>query len=170
MRGEENPAAMKPRPPMELPPHARRREDTIRYQPGNIGITSACAEKSTSYRVVYIRFRNYLRMRGEERFPTATSDPTMELPPHARRRGCAYVETWRALGITSACAEKRWRRRDCWSVKWNYLRMRGEERTRLKVPNPSGELPPHARRRDIALDLRCMLRGITSACAEKSPP
>ncbi len=70
-------------------------------------------------------------MRGEEHISGSGSHPHMELPPHARRR--ELVEGWCpvALGITSACAEKRQWLGELWSGARNYLRMRGEE----EVPN-----------------------------------
>ncbi len=53
-------------PPVELPPHARRRAAIAPAVAVMIGITSACAEKSNSDHEDNERRWNYLRMRGEE--------------------------------------------------------------------------------------------------------
>ena len=55
-----------PRSGMELPPHARRRADPTRELGNNLGITSACAEKSGEFQCARPYYGNYLRMRGEE--------------------------------------------------------------------------------------------------------
>ena len=109
-------------------------------------------------------------MRGEE--PTLAPDRwhRPELPPHARRREIRFPDFSAAVGITSACAEKRpggCRSRRCFR---NYLRMRGEEGGILDFDRLRLELPPHARRRVTCLRCLCSVAGITSACAEKSAP
>ena len=47
--------------------------------------------------------------------------------------------------------------------------MRGEEFTHYVTPQICRELPPHARRRGELSVTVHLLRGITSACAEKRP-
>ena len=49
-------------------------------------------------------------------------------------------------GTTSACAENTVRQHRLPSLSWNYLRVRGEYTHIFSVRNPSGELPPRARR------------------------
>ena len=152
----------------ELPPHARRRGITARYVGKIGGITSACAEKRYDYFYRNYGHWNYLRMRGEETAGRDSSARAWELPPHARRRVGVPSEFKQFHGITSACAEKsnpnRYRTLD----RGNYLRMRGEEiSTRAPRANRE-ELPPHARRRALALFIVQRVFGITSACAEKS--
>jgi len=68
-------------------------------------------------------------MRGEEDQAGNTSDPSMEIPPHARRRVEGSYVLDGETGNTSACAEKRV---TVWLLAFHprkYLRMRGEERT-----------------------------------------
>ena len=106
-------------------------------------------------------------MRGEEHVLHKCREHELELPPHARRRGLAKRCRSLCGGITSACAEKSYRRARGSCRPRNYLRMRGEERSR--APNFIGwqELPPHARRRASTVPILRRLNGITSACAEK---
>ena len=70
---------------------------------------------------------NYLRMRGEEGEIASAYAQTLELPPHARRRGGGGTSYRGAVGITSACAEKRSTFSEWLALGGNYLRMRGEE-------------------------------------------
>ena len=88
-------------------------------------------------------------MRGEERIPGIL---------------CAV-----AVGITSACAEKRIVSTPQSKSTGNYLRMRGEEDDAAADDAcPDAELPPHARRRAQDSRRHRVPLGITSACAEKS--
>ena len=127
MRGEEAYRIARSTSAWELPPHARRRGATKRVDRDELGITSACAEKRPVQPSNRIRPRNYLRMRGEEFTPTAKAKKSQELPPHARRRENQPAPAVVALGITSACAEKRTPRLFTRTISENYLRMRGEE-------------------------------------------
>ena len=88
-------------------------------------------------------------MRGEERLSTRMMRASRELPPHARRRALSLAVFLAAGGITSACAEKRSKASSYSGVPGNYLRMRGEEAPLLKATLYVGELPPHARRREV---------------------
>ena len=49
----------------ELPPHARRIQETGRPPRRSIGTTSACAENTRPAGLLRLDHRNYLRMRGE---------------------------------------------------------------------------------------------------------
>ena len=168
MRGEESVCVVPKWRCMELPPHARRRVLEIGAYSRLEGITSACAEKRVLPDHQSWRFRNYLRMRGEEPPMTQRPDTIKELPPHARRRGSRVVVVGFERGITSACAEKSATVDSACSRAWNYLRMRGEETVSVPYSSSGLELPPHARRRALAHPGGFMGHGITSACAEKS--
>ena len=151
MRGEEPFKQRDIRAGLELPPHARRRavltETTVR----EIGITSACAEKSTAVSLMRNRPRNYLRMRGEELPINELCGGHVELPPHARRRELVPHFYAGTFGITSACAEKSVPGGSFHHNSGNYLRMRGEESGSRLSLGRAGELPPHARRRACRL-------------------
>ena len=107
-------------------------------------------------------------MRGEEVSLLAVQAQHLELPPHARRRDSGSQIDGRSVGITSACAEKRYIAAFTYCHYGNYLRMRGEEIHHTGGAKGYSELPPHARRRAPAAPKHNALKGITSACAEKS--
>ena len=71
-------------------------------------------------------------------------------------------------GTTSACAENTLDHGDHWGDPGNYLRVRGEYESPLRVVATPEELPPRARRIHLAAGLREAFRGTTSACAENT--
>ena len=107
-------------------------------------------------------------MRGEELDSDSVRTSKSELPPHARRRARAGYRMTSRSGITSACAEKRHKAITVSGRRWNYLRMRGEEKWADAARVCHTELPPHARRRVLRHRQNLTSPGITSACAEKS--
>ena len=131
------------------------------------GTTSAYAEKSQLPPNARQAVRNYLRIRGEEATGILRIDDAWELPPHTRRREGLLIAFPASLGTTSAYAEKS---DGCWVemvVKWNYLRIRGEEPTGQQGAESPLELPPHTRRRASAMVISPACGGTTSAYAEK---
>ena len=72
-------------------------------------------------------------MRGEEDHFALSAENLQELPPHARRREKLVPEFVLQIGITSACAEKSLALPGNGFRKWNYLRMRGEERATARL-------------------------------------
>ena len=70
---------------VELPPHARRIPGVLQDPRQRLGTTSACAENTATHKGLFIKLRNYLRMRGEYRYVAPPCAGPFELPPHARR-------------------------------------------------------------------------------------
>ena len=54
------------------------------------------------------------------------------------------------------------------SLPWNYLRVRGEYKTVIKLEGEKMELPPRARRIQEASGTEIEINGTTSACAENT--
>ena len=91
---------------LEIPPRARRRVRSPSCgQPGK-GNTSACAEKSRALVWMRMRWRKYLRVRGEEDYDRLQAARDVEIPPRARRRALRRRTRADERGNTSACAEK----------------------------------------------------------------
>ena len=114
--------------------------------------------------------RNYLRVRGEYHTGKQFSPTERELPPRARRIHFSPVRLIPNLGTTSACAENTVGDNKLHTIRWNYLRVRGEYLNRLNAPLWGWELPPRARRiRPTSGGLNA-IAGTTSACAENTKP
>ena len=111
---------------------------------------------------------NYLRVRGEYRYPDGEIPVDWELPPRARRILLQEKRYEDALGTTSACAENtRHDTRRADSTR-NYLRVRGEYGSGMRPGARSAELPPRARRIRNFSDRLYISPGTTSACAENT--
>ena len=107
-------------------------------------------------------------MRGEYYQQIFLIDPSMELPPRARRILQVCVVLGFQLGTTSACAENTNTIAHNQRHPRNYLRVRGEYLGTVVISTAVTELPPRARRiRRIDL-ISTIGDGTTSACAENT--
>ena len=170
MRGEYAAPTSSKASRAELPPRARRipREGQTDLFEG--GTTSACAENTMFSRSSLLARGNYLRVRGEYLVAQQWVVAAMELPPRARRIHTSETIAHKANGTTSACAENTPDTRPGCVGDGNYLRVRGEYRSRLSRPCTRRELPPRARRILQRIEKRAKLLGTTSACAENTCP
>ena len=113
VRGEEGIALSDKRSRVEIPPRARRRVAESLADAGVLGNTSACAEKSVLAGEGLHELGKYLRVRGEESYPSSIRSMLPEIPPRARRRELVNRIQVIRRGNTSACAEKSSRRGHC---------------------------------------------------------
>ena len=153
----------------ELPPRARRIQagtQTIHLAPGT---TSACAENTLLRFRGWRICRNYLRVRGEYLTNSTEFLKSMELPPRARRIHVPVDSVGVVFGTTSACAENTLFLKKLEPGWWNYLRVRGEYRTKAHNMAKRTELPPRARRIRGRVPPIDQIQGTTSACAENTP-
>ena len=111
----------------ESPPRARGRGDIDDGIGLILGITTACAGKSTCPSRSGRSFWNHPRVRGEEVPRHALMIAALESPPRARGRVIPGCGCCRAAGITPACAGKSWSAMACNAVGRNHPRVRGEE-------------------------------------------
>ena len=126
VRGEYCGETIAPQVTQELPPRARRIPVKTCHPKPRRGTTSACAENTDVCHGGFGLVWNYLRVRGEYCVALSRVNPTLELPPRARRIRDGVTVLNSLTGTTSACAENtagmcRWI-----SSGWNYLRVRGE--------------------------------------------
>ena len=89
----------------ELPPRARRIQDSWYATDSGNGTTSACAENTRGAGSAFGLGRNYLRVRGEYQIKGLRGAWIEELPPRARRIRVTCVTLHALRGTTSACAE-----------------------------------------------------------------
>ena len=107
-------------------------------------------------------------MRGEYDAEGGAWFTVLELPPRARRIPSNVVSNAVRVGTTSACAENtRGPRRVSLPIR-NYLRVRGEYAPARALGIFSSELPPRARRIQVAAGGPQSHLGTTSACAENT--
>ena len=154
--------------PRELPPRARRIPFPAKNGMSFFGTTSACAE-NTTLRVHDIPDSgNYLRVRGEYHHTPHNLAILAELPPRARRILFSPSRKKNMVGTTSACAENTSPTPLPPAPRGNYLRVRGEYRSKPIRTRLVRELPPRARRIRDHYEMEEYLSGTTSACAENT--
>ena len=154
----------------ELPPRTRRIRCALGSQIRDSGTTSAHAENTWSRVATADLARNYLRARGE--YSTLVHDvgDHKELPPRTRRIHIPHLILATSTGTTSAHAENTASRRQKNAYRRNYLRARGEYRSKPSVTSSKGELPPRTRRIPMTSPINCSKYGTTSAHAENTLP
>ena len=170
MRGEYSTAVSRLEDLPELPPRARRILDQLDRIFKVNGTTSACAENTTGGPGRTKFRRNYLRVRGEYYRHRLERPFDGELPPRARRIHVPVDSVGVVFGTTSACAENTLFLKKLEPGWWNYLRVRGEYRTKAHNMAKRTELPPRARRIRGRVPPIDQIQGTTSACAENTRP
>ena len=145
VRGEYSTAVSRLEDLPELPPRARRILDQLDRIFKVNGTTSACAENTTGGPGRTKFRRNYLRVRGEYYRHRLERPFDGELPPRARRIHVPVDSVGVVFGTTSACAENTLFLKKLEPGWWNYLRVRGEYRTKAHNRAKRTELPPRAR-------------------------
>ena len=114
--------------------------------------------------------RDHLRVCGADASRTNPASSRSGSPPRVRSRRAAYLVADDAAGITSACAEQtRFLGADA-TPTWDHLRVCGADPVRLVNPDGTPGSPPRVRSRPLLVDWLGLEGGITSACAEQTPP
>ena len=152
----------------ELPPRTRRIPSPYFLQYFSTGTTSAHAENTMAAIVPTSSLWNYLRARGEYSLLPETTGLIRELPPRTRRIRAKDVRKLCRFGTTSAHAENTTHTDLASTLRWNYLRARGEYANSGWVVETKRELPPRTRRIQTLDYFESVLAGTTSAHAENT--
>ena len=115
------------------------------------GTTSAHAENTKIMAWAPACTWNYLRARGEYGDGHGACVYCRELPPRTRRIHAPAGVNNLVDGTTSAHAENTGTHRHGRTPNGNYLRARGEYRTKSDISGVWGELPPRTRRIQVVL-------------------
>ena len=134
--------------PLGSPPRVRGKVQLQPGQPAALGITPACAGKSTPSMMVCSRFWDHPRVCGEKFRPFAARFESMGSPPRVRGKGSFLSSSCTCDGITPACAGKR---TSLFAGVW---------------VNPGS--PPRVRGKVTSGNTNLACMGITPACAGKS--
>ena len=131
------------------PPRVRSR--LSRHPRNNVppGITSACAEQTSTRRHCVWWMRDHLRVCGADTERGGPSCLDGGSPPRVRSRLIRLLSTF--------------------ALNWDHLRVCGADSVCLDCIKRFGGSPPRVRSRHAACDARPAVGGITSACAEQTP-
>ena len=168
MRGEDNLRQCGYTPHLGSPPHARGRRGKQFVQNRSVGITPACAGKTSQRFFISPMLTDHPRMRGEDSPNSFFVRQRRGSPPHARGRRSASRTLTAIPRITPACAGKTLGRSASLQVRWDHPRMRGEDYGQFCYADTDSGSPPHARGRPVPRKLRLLRGGITPACAGKT--
>ena len=168
MRGEDSPQKPCSAPVRGSPPHARGRPATGSDETGDTRITPACAGKTARAAPSRCPHPDHPRMRGEDHGPPAEALICHGSPPHARGRLVLVVGFELGERITPACAGKTSERSEESLDIPDHPRMRGEDRSVVRLAQVQAGSPPHARGRLRAGVDRGAASRITPACAGKT--
>ena len=171
MRGEDGVEGAIAKVQTGSPPHARGRLLRSLIRQRIVGITPACAGKTSPSLDADLRHADHPRMRGEDSRMGKLLPEKAGSPPHARGRPASRLASTQWLGITPACAGKtpgisassrasrdhpRMRGEDemtdttAWPASFeDHPRMRGEDAGKLIGTFADTGSPPHARGRQL---------------------
>ena len=151
------------------PPRARGEGELRRCIDQRDGITPACAGRSLPVYDLYIRHRDHPRVRGEKRARWKRRVRHEGSPPRARGEEGVTNYAPGETGITPACAGRRKTKRRAPRNLWDHPRVRGEKRRERNILWQRTGSPPRARGEVRQSDGGGGARGITPACAGRSP-
>ena len=150
------------------PPHARGRPSQNRTQACWLGITPACAGKTSRSASRTGLSRDHPRMRGEDSTTASFRRLRSGSPPHARGRRRRWRGLLGGVGITPACAGKTDTTGFPVLSTEDHPRMRGEDMSGIDGTLELLGSPPHARGRPAGRYMLTDWSGITPACAGKT--
>ena len=150
------------------PPHVRGKAIAQGLPLVPSGITPACAGKRCRLRSWRLRFWDHPRMCGEKEHPQADYGMQEGSPPHVRGKAISNIVEDENLGITPACAGKRFLRRAKARRFWDHPRMCGEKMRFWQQILLHWGSPPHVRGKAKYNKNKNGIYGITPACAGKS--
>ena len=150
------------------PPRVRSRRALRASRRSTAGITSACAEQTSTPTPTSTRHRDHLRVCGADGHLFNRRQLKGGSPPRVRSRQRAWRGRRGDLGITSACAEQTPAARSSYRAPWDHLRVCGADTGTMLARLSGLGSPPRVRSRHGHPARPRRDPGITSACAEQT--
>ena len=169
MRGEKSNLFIISPPKAGSPPLARGKGARAQKLGAHPGITPACAGKSKNMQNFFCVPWDHPRLRGEKAGRRYYRSDGKGSPPLARGKGFWDKKPSFAERITPACAGKRQLAPAVVQYKRDHPRLRGEKWAGSSLRKTTEGSPPLARGKAASLCRQYSARGITPACAGKSP-
>ena len=154
--------------PAGSPPRVRSRQVGAIGSAIHRGITSACAEQTSTRPAGTGPPKDHLRVCGADSRAVLSMLGTAGSPPRVRSRRCAGTGCRRGTRITSACAEQTSRDSMIVLSIGDHLRVCGADSDVACHMQAVLGSPPRVRSRRRCHPRSCGAVGITSACAEQT--
>ena len=169
MCGEKASSCVRKYPISGSPPRVRGKVCLVEKPRQEVGITPACAGKSTADNVLFQALSDHPRVCGEKSTPPTIVTPPRGSPPRVRGKG-NLLKVLVPLGrITPACAGKRKRACCAFDILQDHPRVCGEKRAFAQAVAARHGSPPRVRGK-VRLERRSVVYArITPACAGKRP-
>ena len=150
------------------PPRVREKPQDIRTAINTLGITPACAGKTSNTVTGYPGNKDHPRVCGKNSFMFGGDGTDTGSPPRVREKLKHMANDTCMVGITPACAGKTWSI-CCWYLRyWDHPRVCGKNTLSYIHYTLLSGSPPRVREKlDVDL-VRGDLAGITPACAGKT--
>ena len=132
-----------------------------------VGITPACAGKSSGHMQRFGTSGDHPRVCGEKAVLLMCSCHSRGSPPHVRGKGRLAGAVSGCNGITPACAGKSNAFTASTVMQRDHPRMCGEKSTTSPRWTMAKGSPPHVRGKGTSRELKRFSSGITPACAGK---
>ena len=150
------------------PPRVRGKACTRLVLLCYMGITPACAGKSTPFVVILLCIRDHPRVCGEKHTQNTDTNQTEGSPPRVRGKARLVLLCCMAPGITPACAGKSYSFLRMAVVVRDHPRVCGEKAISVTPFTENSGSPPRVRGKDARGGTRYREIRITPACAGKS--
>ena len=154
--------------PRGSPPRVRGKDDHRAQHIHRHGITPACAGKRQSAMRWTRPSWDHPRVCGEKRQTVEAVTAEQGSPPRVRGKVTLSGTVEGEVGITPACAGKRFPSPQKSLLTRDHPRVCGEKCTGGRVKYGKIGSPPRVRGKDLVCDLLPLRAGITPACAGKS--
>ena len=151
------------------PPRVRGKDPALQECDAGTRITPACAGKSYAKGTKAQLIGDHLRVCGEKFFTKGTVEFRLGSPPRVRGKDGHHLLTSCSGGITPACAGKRGQMLHELPFSRDHPRVCGEKSALSKNFTREEGSPPRVRGKVANFGNQTTVRGITPACAGKSP-
>ena len=150
------------------PPRVRGKAANGSSWGNQMGITPACAGKSLRSHLRETVHRDHPRVCGEKVAALCVEPLVQGSPPRVRGKDTVTSHDREAVGITPACAGKRYGHESRPGSRGDHPRVCGEKLHKSRTSSPSRGSPPRVRGKDPLQQHGRAYSGITPACAGKS--
>ena len=150
------------------PPRVREKPISSSFKPSNLGITPACAGKTSALLEAYLAFRDHPRVCGKNVIVSVTAWNDIGSPPRVREKLQYFRNATAETRITPACAGKTRLFEELQKGYQDHPRVCGKNANENISKQLEAGSPPRVREKPRKWRIDNLVLGITPACAGKT--